>query len=481
MKQLMHSYIDGEWCHTTAIQNVPLFDPSSGDVIANLSLGGSSDVELAVKAANGAMDLGWATLGIHDRAHYLERLILEIENRVDEFADVISTELGAPIDFARSSQVGTALRHFRATLAAAVSLPDERLPDADKNEHRVRYDPAGIAALITPWNWPLNQIALKVGAALVSGCPMVLKPSELTPQTSILFAECMDAIHLPKGVFNMILGGAEAGEALVSHPSVRVVSFTGSTEVGRKIAVLAAPTFKQTILELGGKSPNIVTASCDLNQTITDGVAHCFRNAGQSCNAASIMLVEKSIYSDAVEIAKTACEQTELGAPNDTGVHLGPMVSVGQYNRAQEIVKKAISEGARLVSGGLGKPVGFSAGFYMRPTVFADVTLDMEIATKEVFGPVLAIMPFENTDEAIKIANKIGYGLAAYIQTKDETIADRLARGVQAGTVQVNGTSRLFGTPFGGVKESGLGREGGAWGIRSFQTIRSISGVRFCE
>jgi aldehyde dehydrogenase (NAD+) len=409
----------------------------------------------------------------------LAKLIQEIESRSEDFAALISAELGAPIDFARSGQVGTAIRHFQATLAAALSLPDERLPDADRPEHRVRYDPTGIAALITPWNWPLNQIALKVGAALVSGCPMILKPSEFTPQTSILFAECMDAIGLPKGVFNMVLGGAEAGAHLVAHDAVRVVSFTGSTNVGREIARLAAPSFKQMILELGGKSPNIVTASCDLEQAVTDGVAHCFRNTGQSCNAASLMLVERSVYAQAVEFARVACENTALGDPMVSGNHLGPLVSQAQYDRVQSMVKAAIATDARLIGGGAGKPEGFSEGYYMRPTVFADVTPEMDITRNEVFGPVLAMMPFDDIEDAIGLANDIGYGLAAYIQTDDARVADELARGLQAGTIQVNGTSRLFGTPFGGVKDSGLGREGGAWGIRSFQTIRSISGVRF--
>jgi aldehyde dehydrogenase (NAD+) len=276
----------------------------------------------------------------------------------------------------------------------------------------------------------------------------------------------------------MVLGGAQAGAALVSHDDVRVVSFTGSTSVGREISTLAAPTFKQMILELGGKSPNIITTSCDLEQAITDGVAHCFRNAGQSCNAASLMLVDQSIYDQAVDFAKQACEATTLGLPSAHGGHLGPMISQAQYDRVQGIVGQAIDQGARLISGGLGKPACFPYGYYMRPTVFADVTTDMDITTHEVFGPVLAMMPFSSIAEAISLANSTGFGLAGYIQTTDERVADELARGMQAGTIQVNGTSRLFGTPFGGVKDSGLGREGGAWGIRSFQTIRSISGVR---
>jgi len=342
----------------------------------------------------------------------------------------------------------------------------------------VRYESLGVAALITPWNWPLNQTALKVGAALAAGCAMVLKSSELAPRSGALFAECVAEAEAPQGVFNHLIGDAETGASLIAHPDVDVVSFTGSTAVGRLIAEAAGRNLKKAILELGGKSPNLLFADCDPGLAVHQGLAHCFRNAGQSCNAASRMLVERPIYDRVVELAAEAARDTEVAPPDQPGKHLGPLISQSQFDRVQALIEAAIADGARLVAGGPGRPAGFERGFYARPTVFADVTPDMEIFQTEAFGPVLTLTPFDTEDEAVRLANATPFGLAAYIQSTDDEQIDRVCRQLRVGMIQVNGQSREQGAPFGGVKASGFGRESGRFGIREYQAIKSISGVR---
>lgn len=475
--ELSRHFINGAWQASQSGRVMTLHNPADGQVRCRLPLAGEADVTAAVDAARKAFDGGWNKSALAERLDILSRLITAIDTRREDFARAISFEMGAPIDFARRHQVETALGHLRATLAAAEANPFDSPVSAGQPEHRVRYEAAGVAALITPWNWPLNQAALKIGAALAASCTMVFKPSELTPTSGFLLAQCMIEAGTPDGVFNLLIGDGETGAALSGNPAVDIVSFTGSTRAGRSVAASAAGNLKQAVLELGGKSPNLVFADCDLETAMRQGIAHCFRNAGQSCNAASRMLVERSVYEQAVALAADLAAGTEVGPPDRPGDHIGPLVSAAQFDQVQDYIQSGLDDGARLVAGGPGRPDSIAAGNFVRPTVFADVMPEMRIAREEIFGPVLAISPFETEDEAIALANNNAYGLAAYVQTADPQRADRLSRALQAGMVQVNGTSRAPGAPFGGIKASGMGREAGIWGIRTFQIVKSISGA----
>jgi len=393
-------------------------------------------------------------------------------------AEAISNEMGAPIDMALSDQAGSGRGHLKAFIRAL---------DAFEWHHPLRpgvegqdlvYEPAGVAGLITPWNWPMNQVVLKVGAALAAGCTMVLKPSEVAPMSSILFSEIIHEAGVPAGVYNMVNGdGVGVGSILSSHPRIDVVSFTGSTRAGILISKAAADTVKTVSLELGGKSPNLVFADTDIDAAVERGASFCFANTGQSCNAATRMLVERPAYERAVEVAKATAEATVVDLPDKTGGHIGPLVSQVQFDKVQRLIQAGIDEGARLVAGGTGRPDGLNRGWFARPTVFADATPDMTIMREEIFGPVLAMMPFDSEDEAIEMANDTPYGLAAYIQTDSAERARRVAARLRAGMVQVNGAHRASGAPFGGYKQSGVGREGGAWGIEEFLEIKTISGI----
>jgi len=473
-------FIDGEASPPTGARAANLVDPATGAVRGRAVFADMGEVERAVEAARRAFEAGWGRSPKSDRLGLLDRLIAAIEARREDFARVISAEIGAPIDFARVQHVDAALGHLRATAAALGPLPEDA-PLSTDPEHRARFEPLGVAALITPWNWPLNQTALKVGAALAAGCAMVLKSSELAPESGALFAECVAAAGAPRGVFNHLIGDAETGAALIVHPEIDVVSFTGSTETGRRIAEAAGRHLKKAILELGGKSPNILFADCDPEVAVRQGLAHCFRNAGQSCNAASRMLVERAIYDRVVALAAETARQTEVAPPSRPGAHLGPLVSQAQFDRVQALIGEAIAQGARPVAGGPGRPDGVERGFFVRPTVFADVTPDMAIFRTEAFGPVLTLTPFDTEEDAVRLANETAYGLAAYIQSADEAKVDRVCRRLRVGMIQVNGRSREAGAPFGGVKASGFGRESGAFGIREFQAVKSISGARAVE
>lgn len=472
--------IAGEWSPNAATR--PLIDPAterqSGRAVG---LATETAVAAAARAARSAFDRNWREAPRELRLAALERFITAIEDRQDDLAAAITAEIGAPVDFSRERQVTAGLEHLRHTLAAARAHDDDVAPDPVRPEHRVRYEPIGVAALITPWNWPFNQIALKVGAALAAGCAMVLKPSDLAPGAGAITADAMrealTAVGAPLGVFNLVQGDAATGAALVRRAEVDMISFTGSTRAGREIAQRAAADLKRASLELGGKSPNLVFADCHVALAVRQGAAHCFRNAGQSCNAASRMLVERQIYDDVVALAAAEAAATKVGAPKWRGGHLGPQVSAAQYERVQGYIALALEQGARLVAGGPGRADGFETGFYSRPTVFADVAPDMAVFREEIFGPVLTITPFEDDAEAVALANDSEYGLAAYVQSGDPARADRVARALRAGMVQVNGSSRAAGAPFGGVKASGMGREAGIWGVRAFQEIKSISGV----
>ncbi|MEH6726804.1 MAG: aldehyde dehydrogenase family protein, partial [Hyphomicrobiales bacterium] len=447
----------------------------------HVPLAGAGDVAQAVVAAQTALERGWLETSVSERLIYLHRLIAEIDNRHDQFAKIVSDDMGAPIDFCKAHQVDAALAHLQGFVEAMQMQSETDVPLSADPMHRVRYEAIGVAALITPWNWPLNQIALKVGAALMAGCTMVLKPSELTPQTGVLFAQCMAATGLPAGVFNFLIGGAETGQLLTANAQVSAISFTGSTRAGQSVAAAAAVGFRRVTLELGGKSPNLLFADCDIETAVRQGVAHCFRNAGQSCNAASLMLVEDSILDNVVNKVAKVADSYSVGSPRKPGSHMGPLVNQAQFERVQAFIKDAIQQGARCVSGGPGRPDGFSSGYFVRPTVLVDVTPDMAVAREEVFGPVLTIMSFRDLDDAVLKANQSPYGLAAYLQTSNARQANEAARRINAGMIQVNGVSRAQGAPFGGTKSSGIGREAGIWGIRAFQEVKSISGLSATE
>jgi len=385
-------------------------------------------------------------------------------------------EMGAPKDFSTKLQTGTGASHIKSFIRYLKEFKFEKPLGEHAPDQRIIYEPKGVCALITPWNWPMNQVCLKVIPALSAGCTMVLKPSELAPLSSMILAEIIDEAKFPSGVFNLVNGdGATTGDALTSHPEVNMISFTGSTRAGALISQNAAKDFKRVSLELGGKGANIIFKDAD-PEAIERGALRCFRNSGQSCNAPTRMLVEKSMYDEAVERLKKYANEFQVDDPNKEGEHIGPVISETQFNKIQTLIKKGIDEGAKLVSGGPGKPNGLNKGYYVKPTVFADVKNDMEIARTEIFGPVLSVMPFETEEEAIKIANDTPYGLTNYIQTQDPEKVKRVARKLRSGMVDVNGAGIAVDAPFGGFKHSGIGREAGSEGLVEFLEVKSVGG-----
>lgn len=472
----LKSYINGAWVlPVTSTATYDAINPATEGVCATVALCGPDDVEAAICAARAAFD-GYAAMPLDDRITLVEKLIAILERRYDEMVTAISTEMGAPYDLSYNAQAESGPGHLKATIKAAREMEWEYEVGQDGV---VVHEPIGVCVLITPWNWPLNQIACKVGPALVAGCTMVLKPSEIAPLSAQLFAECVDEAGFPKGVFNMIHGtGPGIGDALTSHPQVDMISFTGSTRAGVQIAKSAADTVKRVAQELGGKSANIVFADSDLEAAVTRGVHHCFDNAGQSCNAPTRMLVEESVYDEAVAIAARVAKEVKQGDPMQKGKHYGPVVTKMHFDKIQRLIQAGIDEGAMPVAGGVGRSDGFERGYYVKPTVFAGVHNKMTIAQEEVFGPVLAMIPFKDEADAIAIANDSPYGLYAYVQTGDLERARRISRLMRAGGVSINGTSQDYMAPFGGYKQSGNGREYGEYGLRDFLEIKSISGFR---
>ena len=384
--------------------------------------------------------------------------------------------MGAPKDFASKLNTGTGASHTKSFIRYLKEFDFEKPLGEHAKNQRILYEPKGVCALITPWNWPINQVTLKVIPALAAGCTMILKPSELAPLSAMIIAELIDEAKFPKGVFNLVNGdGATTGDALTSHPDVNMISFTGSTRAGALISQNAAKDFKRVSLELGGKGANIIFKDAD-SEAIERGALRCFRNSGQSCNAPTRMLIEKSMYEDAVERLKKYADEFKVDDPNKEGDHIGPVISEMQYNKIQTLIKKGIDEGAKLISGGPGKPNGFDNGYYVKPTVFADVNNNMEIAKTEIFGPVLSVIPFETEEEAISIANDTEYGLTNYIQTQDTEKVQRVARKLRSGMVDVNGAGIAVDAPFGGFKHSGIGREAGKEGLLEFLEVKSVGG-----
>ncbi|KMK68716.1 aldehyde dehydrogenase family protein [Puniceibacterium sp. IMCC21224] len=468
-------YINGAWVNAIDGTDHQVIDPSTEDPCAVIALGGQADSDAAVAAAKAALP-GWMATPPAERIALVEKLLEVYQSRAEEMSQAMSLEMGAPIDMARSDQTGAGSWHLANFITAAKAFEFEApLNDHSPND-RIIHEAVGVAALITPWNWPMNQVTLKVGAAAVAGCAMVLKPSEESPLNALLFAEMMDEAGFPPGVFNLINGdGTGVGTQLSSHPDVDMVSFTGSTRAGKLISKAAAETLKRVHLELGGKGANLIFADADA-KAVKRGVRHMMENTGQSCNAPSRMMVEAPVYDRVVTEAAEIATATKVGPASEPGRHIGPVVNALQWGKIQDLIQKGIDEGARLVAGGTGRPEGLNRGFFVRPTVFADVTPDMTIAREEIFGPVLSILKFDTEEEALRIANDTPYGLTNYVQSADDARRNRLARQLRSGMVEMNGQSRSAGAPFGGMKQSGNGREGGSWGIADFLEVKAVSG-----
>ena len=468
-------YINGEWVDPVTANDHEVIDPSTEEACAVISLGSSADVDKAVAAAKAAFP-AWMKTDPAERIALAEKVLEVYGARKDDMAKAISMEMGAPIDLSSSAQWGAGYAHTKNFIRAAKSFEFIRpLGDHAPND-RIVYEGFGVCALITPWNWPMNQITLKVIAALIAGCTMVLKPSEESPLNAIIFAEIMHEAGVPAGVFNLVNGdGAGVGSALTGHEDVDMVSFTGSTRAGVAISQNAAATLKKVHLELGGKGANVIFADAD-DKAVKRGVMHMMNNSGQSCNAPSRMLVQRERYDAAVEEAAAAANMVQVGPASQEGRHIGPVVNEAQFNKIQGLIQAGIDEGARLVAGGTGRPEGMNRGYFVKPTVFADATNQMTIAREEIFGPVLTMIPFDTIEDAIEIANDTPYGLTNYVQTQDAEKANRMALSLRSGMVEMNGQPRGAGSPFGGMKASGNGREGGVWGLEDFMEVKAVSG-----
>ncbi len=468
-------YIDGQWVNPKSSQEIKVINPANEQECAVISLGNKEDVNLAVTAAKKAF-ASWSFSTKEQRIELLEKLYENYKKRWNDIAEAITLEMGAPKDFSNQLQAGTGASHIKSFIGYLKNFEFEKPLGEHAPNQRLIYEPKGVCALITPWNWPMNQVCLKVVPALASGCTMVLKPSELAPLSSMIIAEIIDEAKFPAGVFNLVNGdGATTGDALTSHPEVNMISFTGSTRAGALISQNAARDFKRVSLELGGKGANIIFKDADA-EAIERGALRCFRNSGQSCNAPTRMLVEKSMYNEAIERLKKYTEAFKVDDPTKEGDHIGPVISEVQYNKIQTLIQKGIDEGAKLVAGGVGKPSGLDKGYYVKPTVFADVNNNMEIAKTEIFGPVLSVIPFETEEEAIQIANDTPYGLTNYIQTQDPEKVKRVARKLRSGMVDVNGAGIAVDAPFGGFKHSGIGREAGEHGLEEFLEVKAVGG-----
>ena len=474
MQDATRHYINGGWVASIDGHEMAVENPSTEEKIATITLGGVADADAAVAAAKAAFP-AWAATDPLDRIAALERLMEVYKGQAEDMAQAISSEMGAPIALAKTAQVGAGAGHLKNTIRAAKDFAFERPLGDHAPGDMILYEPVGVCALITPWNWPMNQVMLKVAPALAAGCTVVLKPSELSPLSAILLAEMVDAAGFPPGVFNLVNGdGAGVGAHLTAHLDVDMVSFTGSTRAGVAISKAASDIVKRVSLELGGKGANIIFADVD-EKAVTRGVRHCFNNSGQSCNAPTRMLVERAIYDQAVETARAVAEKTEVGPADIEGRQIGPVVSEVQFNKIQYLIKRGIEEHATLIAGGLGRPDGLNRGHFVRPTIFVDVTPEMTIWKEEIFGPVLCITPFDSEQEAIALANDTPFGLTNYIQTPDKSRARRVARQLRSGMVEMNGKFGGAGSPFGGMKQSGNGREGGVWGLEEFLEVKAVS------
>ena len=447
MDNLQKFYIGGQWVAPASDATMPVLNPATEAQIGSVAMGNAADVDKAVAAAKAAFE-SFSQTSKADRLALLHRLKTVTEKRIEDLAQAMRMEMGAPISMARDAQADAAVGHLQGFIDALETL-EERTTLA--NGDVLMREPIGVCGLITPWNWPMNQIALKVVPALATGCTCVLKPSEHTPVSAMVYAEIIHEAGYPAGVFNLVNGdGINVGSALSRHPDVQMMSFTGSTRAGTAVTRDAAETVKRVTLELGGKSPNLVFTDCNLEERVTASVDECMFNTGQSCDAPTRLLVERSCYDEVLKIAKHAAEATAVGDPAQTGDHIGPLFDRIQYERVQAMIQKGLDEGATLLAGGLGKPEGFETGWYVKPTIFADVSNEMAVAQEEIFGPVLVIIPFEDEADAIAIANDTPYGLAAYLQTGSPARAERVSSRLRAGAIHINGAGFNYGSPFGG-------------------------------
>jgi aldehyde dehydrogenase (NAD+) len=472
MYEFKRFYIDGAWVSPPGRRELAVINPATEQEIGKIMLGAAEDVDVAVKAARAAFET-YSETSREERIALLERIIAVYKKRMQDVALAISDEMGAPMKFALNSQAGSGLGHFVATLSALKEFEfEERLGTT-----LVRREPIGVCGLITPWNWPMNQIGCKVAPALAAGCTMVLKPSEVAPLSAHVFAEILHEAGVPKGVFNMIDGdGPTVGEALARHPDIDMMSFTGSTRAGVQVAKAAADTVKRVSQELGGKSANIILEDADLNAAVKHGVLSMMSNTGQSCNAPSRMLVPKKLYEEAVNIAKAAAAKPVVGDPKREGVTMGPVANKNQFEKIQRLLQIGIDEGATVVIGGPGRPEGIDKGYFVKPTVFANVHNNMTIAREEIFGPVLVMIPYETEEEAVRIANDTVYGLSGYVYSGDIEHARKVARKLRTGMVHLNGASTDINAPFGGYKQSGNGREWGKEGLKEFLEVKAMMG-----
>jgi aldehyde dehydrogenase (NAD+) len=472
MYDFRHFYVNGEWVEPIEPRDYDVLDPASEEPIGVISLGSAADVDRAAAAARASFE-SFSRTSLDERRELLRRILETYRRHYEEIATAISDEMGAPMVFASKAQAATGTSNLESTIAALDEFEFERVQG---RLHIVR-EPIGVCGLITPWNWPINQIVCKVAPAIATGCTMVLKPSEIAPLSGYLFARVLDEAGVPKGVFNLVNGdGPTVGQAICSHPEVDMVSFTGSTRAGVEVARAAAPTIKRVSQELGGKSANIILDDADLSRAVTKGVFQCFSNSGQSCDAPTRMLVPADRHDDAAEIARLAASKSTVGHPKEDGTRLGPVVSKVQYDKIQRLIAMGIEEGATLVAGGPGRPDGLERGYYVRPTVFAGVSNAMTIAREEIFGPVLAIIPYRDEEEAIAIANDSPYGLSGYVSSGDPQRSRRVAMRLRTGQVHLDGAPHDDSAPFGGYKQSGNGRECGAWGLEEYLETKALLG-----
>ncbi|MCE7903242.1 MAG: aldehyde dehydrogenase family protein [Gammaproteobacteria bacterium PRO9] len=465
-------YIDGAWRSPQQPATRVMVNPATGQQVGTLAMGDAVDVDQAVGAARRAFQ-DWSRSTIAERRELIERVAAICMRRLEDIAQVITAEMGAPLGFSRQAQAPLAVGHFKTMARVLESWPAAE----DRKGFRLQREPVGVCGLITPWNWPVNQVACKVAPALAAGCTMVLKPSELAPMSATIFAEILHEAGVPPGVFNLVHGdGAGVGQALATHAGVDMISITGSTRAGIAVAQAAAPTMKRVHQELGGKSPLVILDEATLDAAVRWGVADCFSNSGQSCNAPTRMLVPAALHDRAVALAREVARGIVVGDPCDPATQLGPVVSQGQFDRIQRLIRAGVEEGATLAAGGEGRPDGLTGGYYVRPTVFANVRNDMTIAREEIFGPVLVIIPHDSEEDAVRLANDTAYGLAAYVWGSDLEAARRVAGRIRAGMVHLNGAPMSLGAPFGGFRQSGNGREWGEFGLAEFVELKAILG-----
>jgi len=471
MENLQKFYINGKWVKPNSTKTMAVLNPATEDLIGEIILGNSEDVDIAVSAAKNAFN-SFSKTSKNDRLELLNKIRQISEKRFEDLANAMTSEMGAPHRMAREAQADAAIGHLDGFIDA-LKKHEEKI--VLSNTDVLLKEPIGVCGLITPWNWPINQITLKVLPVIATGCTCILKPSEHTPLSAMVYAEILDEAGVPDGVFNLVHGDGEGvGVSMSRHPDIEMMSFTGSKRGGKSVTIESAETVKKVTLELGGKSPNIVFADCDLDEKVKDSVNECMFNTGQSCDAPTRLLVEKKCYDEVIDIAKKTAEEIKVGDPTLDGDHLGPLFDKIQFDRVQNMIQVGIDEGANLLVGGLGKPDGHEKGWFVKPTIFSDVNNNMRVAQEEIFGPVLVIIPFNDEDEAIRIANDTPYGLAAYLQTGDKERAERVSRQLRAGGVHVNGGGYNYGSPFGGYKESGNGREGGDMGLEDYLETKAL-------